>query len=161
MKLVYAVLLVASSAAAEPPRVVTQAWLGEMNKAGWPLEEMVDRERGLVVLERRVDSPYCGAAIDREISVLRRYLRAEYAHSDTFHCQNKPSASCSFAFAYEYTYVTSLRFDKAADGTLRLTSVTILDGGSQGEEFVDEQARWVASQSRRLARKSCSATTQP
>ena len=164
MKLACALLLVSSVAAAEPPKVVTQAWLREMDDAKWPLDALFDPHRGVVVLDREVDSPaedYVGVQTARKICkaadlhALKRRLHAMYKEADTFSCQNKPSAGCSFAYAYEYTTRTSLYFEKADDGTLRLTQVTFLDGGNQVPAFYDEQERWVSKQLRKLDKVSC------
>lgn len=167
MKLVVACLLLASVASADPavpPKVVTQAWLREMDAARWPLDGMIDWHRGLIVLERMIDSPdesYKGVVSARkickpaELHALKRGLHGAYKEADTWSCQNKPTAGCSFALAYEYTMTTGLSFAKAHDGTLRLSAVSFVDGGSQVKRFYDEQAAWVSKQLKKLEAVSC------
>jgi hypothetical protein len=164
MRLVCALLLVSSVAAADPPKVVTQAWLRETNDAKWPIDTMIDWHQGVIVLERLIDSPsddYKGVVSARRIcnasdlAALRRRLRGMYKSADTFNCQNKPSAECSFAYAYEYTTRTTLGFQKAADGTLRLSVVMFLDAGSQSEEFGRKQDAWVSNQLTKLSKATC------
>jgi hypothetical protein len=177
MRAVYAVALVSSVssvAAAEPriaapPTVVTRAWMHDMNDASWPIEAMVDRHRGLIVLERVIDvagedtkgvvsaNKYCGAELDSELRVLRARLGDLYKPADTFSCQNKPTARCSFASAFEYMTIAGLGFDKAsaADASLRLTLVSFLDGGALEDSFYKEQARWVDTQLAKLGPLTC------
>ena len=167
MRLACALLLVSSVALAEPadpPKVVTQAWLREMNDAKWPLEAMIDWHKGVIVLDREVDSPredYKGIVSARrickpsELHALKRTLLGSYKGADVFNCANKPTIGCSFELAYEYTTITSLGFEKADDGTLRLSVVTFLDGGNQVESFYKEQAEWVSKRLKRLAKGSC------
>jgi hypothetical protein len=174
MRFVYAIALVSSVTAAdtrigEPPTVVTRAWMHDLNDAAWPIEAMVDRHRGLIVLERVVDSAgedtpgvvsakkYCGAELDNELRVLRARLREIYRPADTFACHNKPTVGCTFASAFEYTTVAGLGFDKASagDASLRLTLVTFLDGGAIDEAFYAEQTRWVDAQLTKLAPLTC------
>ncbi|HSN29611.1 MAG TPA: hypothetical protein VLT45_25165 [Kofleriaceae bacterium] len=173
MKLTLACLFVASAASADPratptapapPKVVTQAWLHEMDDARWPIDALVDPVRGVIVLDREIDSPdenYVGVQTARKICkradlhALKRGLHGMYKTADVFSCQNKPSIRCSFALAYEYTTTTTLAFEKADDGTLRLVSVAFLDGGSQVQSFKDEQARWVSKQLTKLEAVRC------
>ena len=167
MKLACALLLVSSVAAAEPavpPKVVTHAWLTEMHTAKWPIDGMIDWHDGLIVLERRIDSPaedYKGVVSARRICnaadlhAVKRELGGYYKDADTFNCQNKPTAECSFAYAYEYTTRTSLGFRKADDGTLRLWLVMYLDAGSQSEEFGRKQDAWVSKQLTKLSKTTC------
>ena len=164
MRLACALLLMSSVASAEPPKVVTHAWLTEMNAAKWPIDGMIDWHDGLIVLERLIDSPaedYKGVVSARKICkpadlhALERELGGYYKDADTFNCQNKPTAECSFAYAYEYTTRTTLGFAKAADGTLRLNVVMFLDAGSQSEEFGRKQDAWVSKQLTKLSKVSC------
>lgn len=164
MRLACALLLLSSIASADPPKVVTQAWLREMNAAKWPLDDMVDWHKGVIVLDREVDSPredYVGVETARrickpaELHALKRDLLGYYKTADVFNCANKPSAGCSFELAYEYTTRISLAFEKADDGTLRLTTVMFLDGGSQVESFYKEQAAWVSKQLTKLSKTTC------
>src|SRR3569623_906573 len=145
MRLACALLLASSVAAAEPavpPKVGTHAWLTEMHAAKWPIDGMIDWHDGLIVLERRIDSPaedykgvdsaskICKAAA---LHAVKRELGGYYQDADTFNCQNKPPAECSFAYAYEYTTRTALGFFLAVDGSLRRGVVMDRDGGSQSE----------------------------
>jgi hypothetical protein len=174
MRAGYAIALVSSVVAADPriaqpPTVVTRAWMHEMNDASWPIEAMVDRHRGLIVLERVIDvagedtkgvvsaKKYCGAELDSELHVLRARLRELYKPADTFACQNKPTVRCSFASAFEYMTVAGLGFDKAnaADASLRLTLVTFLDGGTLTDSFYADQSRWVDAQLTKLVPLTC------
>jgi hypothetical protein len=167
MKLACAVLLVSSVASAEPvapPKVVTQAWMREMDAERWPIDALVDPHRGVIVMDREIDSPdehYVGVETARKVCktsdlhALKRSLHAMYKSADTFSCQNKPSIGCRFALAYEYTTTTNLAFEQADDGTLRLVSVAFLDGGSQVASFYREQARWVSDQLTKLGKVSC------
>lgn len=167
MRLACALLLVSSVAVAGPdvpPKVVMQAWLREMNAAKWPLDAMIDWHRGVIVLDREIDSPedgYKGVESARkickpsELHALKRALLGYYKSADVFNCANKPSIGCSFDLAYEYTTVTSLAFEKADDGTLRLTTVSFLDGGSQVESFYTAQAAWVSKQLTKLSKVIC------
>lgn len=164
MRLACALLLISSVAAAEPPKVVTHAWLTEMNAAKWPVDEMIDWHEGLIVLDRQIDSPsddYKGIVSARklckpaDLHELRRMLGGYYKNADTFNCQNKPTAECSFAYAYEYTTRVTLGFVKATDGTLRLNLVMFLDAGSQSEEFGRKQDAWVSKQLTKLSKTTC------
>lgn len=141
-----------------PPTVVTQAWMRDLHARGWPVDELIDNQRGLLVLEHVVQAPvddfkgrvaankYCGAALEKVLPTLRARLRAEYKAADTFSCHNKPTIGCEFTFAHTYTTLIGLRFEKARDDTLRLSVVTFLDGGGIGDREADQQARWVTRQ---------------
>lgn len=167
MKLALACLLVASVASADPvspPKVVTQAWLREMNAAKWPLDKLFDPHVGVIVLERRVDSgdeSFKGVVSARrickasELAALGRTIGDYYEGADVFNCANKPNVGCTFELAYEYTTRTSLTFEKLDDGTLRLTLVMFLDGGNQVPAFYDQQEAWVSKQLTKLAKTSC------
>ena len=154
------VLLVAVTAVAhaEPPQVVTQAWLRQQARTSFPILDNVDPDRGLVVIEHVTDVAdpsvpetqtaklVCGDALKKALPALKKSLKAEHKRSDVIGCRNQKDglAWCKFQFAFEWSISSTVVLRKNAAGVLVPDAVLVMDAGSMNDAAYKKMHQWVA-----------------
>jgi hypothetical protein len=169
MRSLLLVLVLAGTASAEPAKIATRSWLFRQARAGFPILDSVDPDRGLAVIQHVTDSGdenapeklsaklLCGDALAKQLPALKKAMKATYESSDTVSCQNGKdgTSSCSFHLAFEYSTSFTLVLKKNADGVLVPETVLELDAGSMNEEAYDEMDKWVSRRLQKVRATSC------
>lgn len=138
------------------------------------LAELIDPRKGLVLIEYfsdasgedpradpdgtvRIAERLCGDDLTAGLERLSRdlALRAEQSSFDpTFACEG---LACTHPAEMEFDVSGTYRFDRRDDGTLRLESVTRIEGAAVLEEFLERAREWTEQQRARLAGGDCAA----
>jgi hypothetical protein len=169
MRSLLLVLVLVGTASAEPPKVVTQAWLRHQARAGFPILDSVDPDRGLAVIQHVTDVAdesipekksaklLCGDALEKQLPALKAAMKGTYQYSDVVSCQNGKdgTSSCTFQVAFEYSTAFTLVLKKNADGVLVPETVLELDAGLLNEEFYTAMNKWVSRTSQKVRATSC------
>jgi len=162
----FVLLLLATTAYAEPPKAATKALVNELAAGKRKLADLVDPKAGVVLLER-FDGPgepppkktsklLCGKQLTNTIATWQARLAKEvpdYAKEGHVDCENKPAPMCTYGRVGEWDPAIHLRFRLDDDKGLLLTAISIDDEVLVDEAVVEREHR---TQTRLITKLSAS-----